>query len=232
MRKETGVDGGIPDFQALREMFHEEAAGLTDAQLDWEDSSEEWSRWSIRRQISHVALAYFFWWAKMWGKTLWPENPPGDPVDFSMAAPDKYDRRLDEEKYWKLEDLLPKLDEALRFAERAAEGRGGEELRTLAITRSFAPELMMGDTDEPVHRFWARASAFHDEGLSRDAEDETKFTFTLGAMLRQMYWEALAHLRTIQRLKLAQGLAPAVKVPREGLLLDPFFWGPEDEPGT
>ena len=223
---------GVPDFQALRAMFHQETAGLTDAQLDWEDPSEEWSRWSIRRQISHVALAYFFWWVKMWGRTLWPEAPPGDPVDFSKAAPDRYDRRLDEEKYWKLEDLLPKFDEALRLAERAAEGRTGEDLRTLAITRSFKPELMMGNAEEPVYRFWARACAFHDGGLAQDAEDETKFTFTLGGMLRQMYWEALAHLRTIQRLKMKQGLTPVARVPREGLLRDPFFWGPEDEPGA
>ncbi len=49
-------------------------------------------------------------------------------------------------------------------------------------------------------------------------------------MLRTLYWEALTHLRTIQRLKEAQGLAPAVAVPREGYLIDPFFWGPGDDP--
>ncbi len=220
----------VPDFRTLCEMFHQEVEGLSDAQLDWEDPSEEWSGWSARRQISHVALAYFFWWVKMWGKTLWPEDPPEDPVDFAKAAPDAYDRRLDEEKYWNLEDLLPKFDEALRFAERAAEGRGAEDLRTLSITRAFKRELMMGDTNLPVYRFWSHVSTFHDEGISQDAEDETKFTFTLGGTLRQMYWEALAHLRTIQRLKRKQGLALRVEVPREGLLLDPFFWGPEDEP--
>ena len=45
-------------------------------------------------------------------------------------------------------------------------------------------------------------------------------------MLRQLYWEALVHLRTIHRLKLKQGLTPVAEIPREGLLLDPFFWGP------
>ena len=157
---------GVPDFQALRTMFHQEVEGLTDAQLDWEDASAEWSRWSIRRQISHVALAYFFWWVKMWGKTLWPENPPEDPVDFTKAAPNQYDRRLDEEKYWKLDDLLPKFDEALAFAERAADGKSADELKAISITRSFKAELLMGDTDLPVNpgsgctfpRFTTRAS--------------------------------------------------------------------------
>ena len=224
------VSEGVPDFQALRTMFHQEVEGLTDAQLDWEDASAEWSRWSIRRQISHVALAYFFWWVKMWGKTLWPENPPEDPVDFTKAAPNQYDRRLDEEKYWKLDDLLPKFDEALAFSERAADGKSADELKAISITRSFKAELLMGDTDLPVNRFWMHISTFHDEGLSQDPEDETKFTYTLAGMLRQMYWEALVHLRTIHRLKLKQGLTPAAQIPREGLLLDPFFWGPEDEP--
>ena len=88
----------------------------------------------------------------------------------------------------------------------------------------------MGDTDLPVYRFWMHVSTFHDEGLAQDAEDETKFTYTLAAMLRQLYWEALVHLRTIHRLKIKQGLTPVAQIPREGLLLDPFFWGPEDEP--
>ncbi len=220
----------VPDFQALRTMFHQEVEGLSDAQLDWEDHAEEWSRWSIRRQISHVALAYFFWWVKMWGKTLWPDAPPADPIDFAKAAPNVYDRRLDEEKYWSLEDLLPKFDEAIGFAERAAQGKGAEEMETLSITRLFRPDLLMGDTEVPVYRFWMHVSTFHDEGIVQDPEEETRFTFTLGGMLLQMYWEALVHLRTIQRLKRKQGLAPRVEIPREGLLLDPFFWGPEDEP--
>lgn len=225
-----GESERIPDFQALRAMFHQEVEGLTDAQLDWEDPSEDWSRWSVRRQVSHVALAYFFWWAKMWGKTLWPESPPEDPVDFSQAAPDRYDRRLDEEKYWRLADLLPKFDEAISFAERAADGRSAEDLHALRITRAFRPDLLMGDTALPVYRFWMHVSTFHEGGISQDVEDETKFTFTLGGMLLQMYWEGLVHLRTIQRLKRKQGLSPRTQIPREGLLLDPFFWGPEDEP--
>jgi len=218
----------VPDFDALGGMFRRETEGLSDAQLDWEDPKEEWSRWSIRRQVSHVALAYFFWWARMWGKVLWPEDPPPDPVDFRKAA--VYDRRLDEEKYWRLEDLLPKLDEALAFAKRAAEGRSEEDLRSITLTRTFRPDLMMGQTDLPVYRFWTYVATFHEEGVTQHLEDETTFTFALGGMLRHMRWEALVHLRTIQRLKAAQGLPAAVPIRREGYLLDPFFWGPEDEP--
>lgn len=224
----VAVDSPVPDFAAVEAMYLREIEGLTDAQLDWEEPLQEWSRWSIRRQVSHVALAYFFWFAKMWGKTLWPGASPPDPVDFKKAL--VYDRRLDEEKYWRLEDLLPKFSEAIGFARRAAEGRTPGELRSLALTRTFPPDLKMGRTDLPVYRFWSYVSTFHGAGVTQHSEDETTFTFTLEGMLRHMHWEALVHLRTIQRLKAAQGLPPAAALRREGYLLDPFFWGPEDAP--
>ncbi|MDA1001269.1 MAG: hypothetical protein O2807_12245 [bacterium] len=216
------------DFDALLEMFRQETEGLTDAQLDWEDRAEEWSSWSVRRQISHVALALFFWIVKGWGKTLWPDNRPEDPVDFKKAA--AYDRRLDEEKYWKMEDLWPKLEEAFSLVKRAAEGKSEEEMNRLTITRTFGSDLKMGETDLKVYAYWSYISTFHPDGLTQDPEDETSFTFTLAAMIRTLYWEALTHLRTIQRLKAAQGLPAAAKIPRAGYLLDPFFWGPEDAP--
>jgi hypothetical protein len=216
------------DFGALAEIFRAEIDGLTGTQLDWDDSSKEWSEWSIRRQVSHVALAYFFWIVKGWGKKLWPDDPPADPVDFSKAA--VYDRRLDEEKFWRLEDLMPKFEEALTLAASATEGRTPEEMDELTLERAFKPELMMGKTELPVYQFWAYAATFHMEGLDQHADDETAFTFSLAGMLRHLYWEALVHLRTIQRLKIAQGLSLTVQIPREGYLLDPFFWGPGDEP--
>lgn len=227
-----GPGGGMiksaEDFDALLAMFAKEIEGLTDAQLDWDDPSEEWSEWSIRRQLSHVAVAYFFWLVKVWGKVLWPAEPPLDPIDFRKTA--VYDRRLDEETYWKVNDIWTKLEEAFGFAKKALEGRSEKEQNALTVKRTFGPDLTMGKTDLKVHTFWAYVSSFHPDGLEQDPEDETAFTFTLAAMLRTLYWEALTHLRTIQRLKEAQGLSLAVEIPREGYLLDPFFWGPGEPP--
>ena len=105
-----------------------------------------------------------------------------------------------------------------------------EEMNTLTVRRAFGPDLQMGNTDLKVYSYWVYVSSFHPDGLTQDPEDETAFIFTLAAMIRTLYWEALTHVRTIQRLKTAQGLVPVVEVPREGYLLDPFFWGPGDEP--
>lgn len=216
------------DFDALLELFRAEIEGLTDAQLDWDDSSEEWSEWSVRRQVSHVSLVYLYWFPRVWGKILWPDDPPADPVDFRKAG--VYDRRLDEEKYWEMADIWEKFEEGFGYIKKAIEGKSEEEMNSLSVTRTFGPDLQMGNTDLKVYAYWVYVSSFHPDGITQDFEDETSFTFTLAAMIRTLYWEALTHLRTIQRLKEGQGLPPAVKVPREGYLLDPFFWGPGDEP--
>lgn len=217
-----------PDFKTLCELFRAEIKGLTDAQLDWDDLSEEWSEWSIRRQISHVALAYFFWLYKVWGRIIWPGDSLVDPVDFSKSG--VYDRRLDEEKFWRLEDLFPKFEEALMLAGRADKEKSSEEKSSLTLDRTFRKDLLMGKTNLPVYQFWSYVGTFHMEGLDQSSEDETMFTISLAGMIRHLYWEALVHLRTIQRLKVAQGLMPVVQIPREGYLLDPFFWGPGNEP--
>ncbi len=129
------------DFDGLLELFRGEIEGLTDAQLDWDDSSEEWSEWSVRRQVSHVALVYLYWFPRVWGKVLWPVNPPADPVDFRKAG--VYDRRLDEEKYWKMADIWVKFEEGFGYMKKAIEGKSEEEMNSLSVTRTFGPDLQM-----------------------------------------------------------------------------------------
>jgi hypothetical protein len=46
-----------------------------------------------------------------------------------------------------------------------------------------------------------------------------------------VYYELLAHLRTVQRLRLHQGLGLIVELPRVGYLRLPHYWGDTDENG-
>ena len=135
---------GVPDFQALRAMYHQEVEGLSDAQLDWEDPSEDWSRWSIRRQVSMWRSPIFSWWVKMWGKTLWPENPPEDRSISPRRLPTSTTADWMRRNTGSSRDLLPKFDEAIHFAERAAEGKTDDEINSLSITRAFKPEVAHG----------------------------------------------------------------------------------------
>ena len=68
------------------------------------------------------------------------------------------------------------------------------------------------------HRF--RASVEVKRGT-----DAYLHSVNLVGMIRQMYFECLLHLHTIQRLKRAQGLRAVVQIPREGYLLLPAFSG-------
>lgn len=213
-----------PGFREYLGWVREEVEGPTDAQLDWEDPSQEWAQWSIRRQVSHVALACLFWMVRQWGKELFPKNPPPPPVDFSKAA--VYDRRLDEERYWRMEDILGKLEEAVAFIEGVIARETAESVRAKTLTKRFPPELPMGKTEEKVYEFWLKVAPFHEDGGVRHEEgDPHLWHFTLLGTLRHLYWEGLVHLNTVQRLKRAQGLPPRVRLPEVGYLTSPLFKG-------
>ena len=63
-----------------------------------------------------------------------------------------------------------------------------------------------------------------------DEQDPTRFHYTLEASLWMLYWEVLAHLYTIQRLKRAQGLPTRVTIPRVGYLTLPEYTGETANP--
>ena len=46
-----------------------------------------------------------------------------------------------------------------------------------------------------------------------------------------VFYEMLSHIRTIQRLKIYQGLSPNIELPRVGYLRLPHYWGATDENG-
>ena len=80
-----------------------------------------------------------------------------------------------------------------------------------------------GDPHKPVdyHRMSTRLHPF---GFHEDAERSGLFHLEIGAVLRHVYWNVLAHLRTVQRQKLRQGLPLINELPREGYLTLPEFY--------
>jgi hypothetical protein len=98
-------------------MIADEVEGLTDEQLDFESDQWEWSQWSIRRNLSHMASGDVRWLVTRWGGQLFPGGPPDiedpDIEDLEGILNSPYDRRLDETKYWAVDDILRKLREGL-----------------------------------------------------------------------------------------------------------------------
>src|ERR687891_1786592 len=86
----------FPQYELeLYQMIAGEVEGLTDQQLDFESDRWEWSKWSIRRNLSHMASGDFRWLVARWGEELFPEGPP-EIKDLDNIVNSPYDRRLDE----------------------------------------------------------------------------------------------------------------------------------------
>ena len=60
----------FPEFCSLYGMIASEVDGLTEEQLDFESQEWDWSKWSIRRQLCHMASVPVGWLLVTWGETL------------------------------------------------------------------------------------------------------------------------------------------------------------------
>ena len=73
--------------------------------------------------------------------------------------------------------------------------------------------------------FWAYVITTLPRGAVQHADDPGSITYDLEGTLWMGFYEMLAHIRTVQRLKVAQGLEPTVELPRVGYLRLPEYWG-------
>ena len=198
----------FPQFgDQLYDMIYSEVKGLTDAQLDFESDRWEWAGWSIRRNLSHVASGEFRWFWTQWGRVLFPGGlPESEEIEAILDSP--YDRRLDEIKYWAIDDILAMLRRALEFA------RSVLSHETVGSMR--AKEIQSNTND-----LWSGIKQAGYSGIRPDPGDPGKNYITLEATFRHRYFEHITHLYNIQRLKRAQGLPTVVDIPMEGYLALP-----------
>ena len=193
----------FPQFEAeVYRMISAEVRGLTEEQLDYESDRWEWSKWSIRRNLSHMASGDIRWFWGRWGPILFPEGlPSGDEFDTLMGSP--HDRRLDENMYWEVDDILEKLQMGLELSCSilGSETVGSLRAKELEIENAGLsvqhPELFSG-------------------GIREVPGNSSRIYMTLEATFRHRYYEYLTHLYNIQRLKRAQGLNTKVDIPLEG----------------
>ena len=194
----------FPQFESqLHQMTAAEVMGLTEQQLDWLSDRWEWSKWSIRIQVSHMGLFIPNWLLRRWGEHLFPEgwSELGELAEWTQSSNGPW---LDEGWYWAMPTLLEKVDHGMRLAQyilaRETVGTMREKEIFLQIT---SPS-------------WRRTSLAHPTGFRWDPNDAASSYITLEATFRHLYFEAITHLYNIQRLKRAQGLTAIVEVPFEG----------------
>ncbi len=192
----------FPDYWRINSMVRGEVDGLTDAQLDWESSEWEWSRWSIRKQVSHMASLVFRWLLVRWGDQLFANGKPISDDELQMLNSADHDRRLNDEAYGDIEDILGALDRAIELARGVLKTQTVESMRSMFVERSVTPQ-------------WELMARAHPTGVSAPTDGNAP-TMTLEATFRHMYYEHLTHLFNIQREKRTQGLITVVKLPNEG----------------
>ena len=200
----------LPELESeLYRMISAEVEGLSDEQLDFESDRWEWSKWSIRRNLSHVASGDYRWLLLRWGPQLFPEGLP-DIADLDNIMNSPYDRRLDENVYWEVSSILAVLRRGLELCHSVLAGE------TVGTSRS--KELKFDDSGN-----WAVFAQAHPRGIRWDPDDPSQVYITLEATLRHRYFEHTTHLYNIQRLKRAQGLSPRVEIPFEGYFALPTW---------
>jgi hypothetical protein len=193
----------FPQYESeLYQMMAGEVEGLTDEQLDFESDRWEWSKWSIRRNLSHLASGDFRWLVVRWGDQLFPGGPP-DIEDLDSIVNSPFDRRLDETRYWAVADILKKLREGL-------------DLSLSILSRETVASIREKEIPNPRAGLWALFSNAHPRGVRPDPDNQGQVLISLEATFRHRYYEYITHLYNIQRLKRAQGLPARVQIPFEG----------------
>ena len=220
---EDADSGLMPPYRRLVTWATAEVEGLTDDQLDLDDHSpdKEGMWWSIRRQVSHMAWDALVFTHRRCGRLLWPDGDAPEPIvwdDHRLGPQRRWDRVLDEDLFWQMPDLLSKLEVGVSWLERVVEEQSIEVLR---------------DDLTSVHatHFWVYATSTLPRGVEVDPDAPEKLRYTLEGSLWMVFYEILAHIRTIQRLKMHQGLPLAQELPRVGYLRLPEFWGETDANG-
>jgi len=215
--------GTMPPYRQLIGWTQTEVAGLSDAQLDYDDldPDREWMWWSIRRQVSHMAWDSLVFTYRRCGDLLWPAGDKPSPIvweDHRLGSGKGWDRVLDEDLYWQVPDLIAKLEVGISWLER--------------VVAEQPIEVLRGDlTSVHATHFWKYATSTLPRGVDNDPAEPHKLRYTLEASLWMVFYEILTHIRTIQRLKLHQGLEPAQQLPRVGYLRLPEYWGDTDANG-
>jgi hypothetical protein len=222
MPLDAGV-GAMPHYPLLLDWTAAEVDGLDDEQLDLHDRhpDREWMWWSIRRQVSHMAWDCLVFAHRRCAALLWPDGDVPEPIrwdDHRLGPSARFDRRLDPDRFHTVPDLLGALGLGVSWLERAVTEPPIEELR--ATTESI----------RGTH-FWEYVITTLPRGAHADPDRPGFIRYDLEGSLWMVFYENLAHIRTIQRLKAVQGLPLAVDLPRVGYLRLPEYSGETDANG-
>ena len=184
-----------------------ELSDLSEAQLD-RTGTEEWARWSPRRQLSHMAYITTRWFMVLYGATRlpWPAVDMSQFTTFINTRDD--DRRFSSERYGDTEWLHLRFSEACEAAVIQVEKLENENSVDKSLLFVFSESSVVGTSEERSVDLWNRCMRCHPDGFTIDADYAYGFRITPLATLRHVLWDDLIHLRSIRFHRKALGLSP------------------------
>lgn len=184
-----------------------ELAGLSETQLG-RTGTEEWARWSPRRQLSHMAYITTRWFMVLYGATRlpWPIVDMSQFGTFINTRED--DRRFSSDRYEDIEWLNLRFAEACEAAANQVEKLANEDSVSKSLLFVFTELSVVGVSEERSVDLWSRCMKCHPDGFTSDPEHEYGFRISPLATLRHVLWDDLIHLRSIRLHREALGLSP------------------------
>ncbi len=201
----------------------EEFADLSDEQMTFSQDEPVWARWSAEVQLRHMACVPCRWLLGSFREGLEERGYRLPDVDMETIQAGT-GRHVPPEICPDFESLIAHLRMMLDFCLEILVRETPESLRELKCLRLVDTEAWREDSPERPIDLWRMLAKLHPYGVHEDPDNPGHFPMELIAVLRQIYWETLAHLRTVQRLKGLLGLPVRVTLPREGYLTVSKFY--------
>ena len=200
-----------------------EVAYFTDDQFTFSQDDPVWARWSAETQLRHMACVPCRWLHGLFRETLEAQGHRLPEVDMDTIRSGG-GRHVPPEICPDRESLIALMREMHSFALGLLEKETPASLRELKCLRLVDTEAWREDSPERPIDLWRMLVDLHPYGVFEDPDNPGQFPMELIAVIRQIYWETLAHLRTVQRLKGLLGMAVRVDLPREGYLTVSKFY--------
>lgn len=210
-------------LSAAADMLAEELAGFPEARMDFCQDEPVWARWPAEVQLRHIACVPCRWLLGIFREGLLARGYDLPGVDMKTIA-ERGGRHVPPEICPDRASLIAHTRRMFDFCVEILDRETPESLRSLRCVRLVDTEAWREDSPERPIDLWRMLAGLHPCGVHEDPDEPGHFPMELVAVIRQIYWELLAHLRSIQRLKGLLGLPVAVNLPKEGYLTVSKFY--------
>jgi hypothetical protein len=199
-----------------------EISGMSDEQMAYSADDPVWARWSAEMNLRHIALLSCRWLNRLRGPL--EERGYTFPEVEMEAVMSGNSRHIPPAICPDTASLLAFIRAHCDLASGILSREGDETLRGISGERVVDPEASYTDSAERFIDFARIAAQLHPCGWTEVPGHPGRFRVEMIAALRQIHWEILAHLRTVQRIKGLLDLPQATPLPREGYLsIDRFY---------